>query len=328
MLTHLEKIHNIIQYNSIITDCLADYTFYPSILTSMIGIDRDTVWDMDLPKILPNEKIILHTQDHLNVRANGHIPELRIIEEFYKGFDLSNIVLIHWNHRLSEFYDGEINLIEFPTHSFDFIQHLINCKDEWLPLIDNRTNEYDLICLNGKTRDHRIRVCDKLRNYNYKSKITLGWDDSYANASYRDYDFDNASNFIKLIDIYRGSNVNVVNETLYDEPSGIISEKTLDAFVALQLPIIIGHKGIISDIRGYGFDVFDDIIDHSYDSMPNEIRWREAIALNEHLFKGEFDYDSLLPRLKRNQEYIIDGYSDFMATQLQSQVKDMFSRMN
>jgi len=119
-----------------------------------------------------------------------------------------------------------------------------------------------------------------------------------------------------------------VNETLYDEGSGIISEKTLDAFVALQLPIIIGYQGIISDIRNYGFDVFDDIIDHSYDDMPNEIRWELAIEMNTHLFRGEFDYEGLLPRLKKNQEYIIDGYLDYIVDNFQSQVNDMFSGMN
>jgi len=327
MLENYTKVNNIIQFNSVISESLNGYKFYPSVLSYMHDC-KHTFWDMNLPKIQKNEKIILHTQDHLNVHPNGYLPELNAIETFYKGFDLSNIVMIHWNHGLSKLYDGDIKLIEFPTHSFDFIQHLINRKDEWLSLVDSRTNEYDLICLNGKTRDHRINVCNKLRGYNHNAKITLGWDDSYGNASYRDYDFDNADNFIKLIDIYRGSNVNVVNETLYDEGSGIISEKTLDAFVALQLPIIIGYQGIISDIRNYGFDVFDDIIDHSYDDMPNEIRWELAIEMNTHLFRGEFDYEGLLPRLKKNQEYIIDGYLDYIVDNFQSQVNDMFSGMN
>lgn len=324
------------------------YDYYPSILRDMVAnkplpppttekLTRKellrlnsslTRWNMNLPSIHVSDKIVLHTQDHLNVHPDGSLPELDIIEDFYKGHDLSNIVLVHWNHRLKDIYDGDIKLIEFPTHSFDFIQLLLNRKKEWEDIIHDRTSEYDFICLNGKTRDHRVNVCNRLREFGGNHKITLGFDDSYEKAPYKDYDFDNADNFIKLLDIYRGATVNIVNETLYDESHGIISEKTLSAFVALQLPIIIGYKGIVNDIRNYGFDVFDDVIDHSYDMMDNDIRWEKAIELNQHLLTRNYvwfhhNYDTLLPRLQKNQDYIIDGYLDKLVENVISQINEM-----
>lgn len=355
--TQHEKYNGIVQFNCIIEDLFQcnrlrefggnAYDFYPSILTDMVDSQRMppptteklsrkellriksslTTWNMNLPSINASDKIVLHTQDHLNVHPNGSLPELDIIEDFYKEHDLSNIVLVHWNHRLKDIYDGDVKLIEFPTHSFDFIQLLLTRKNEWEDIIHDRTSEYDFICLNGKPRGHRIDVCNRLREFGGNYRITLG-DDSYEKAPYKDYDFDNADNFIKLLDIYRGANVNIINETLYDESHGIISEKTLSAFVALQLPIIIGYKGIVNDIRNYGFDVFDDVIDHSYDMMDNDIRWKMAIDLNKHLLTRNYvswhhNYDSLLPRLKKNQDYIIDGYLDKLVENVISQINEM-----
>lgn len=323
MLKDFEKCNGIVQFNGIVGQLLPEYHLYPSILANMVD-SKYTVWNMNLPKIHKSEKLILHTQDHLNVHPGGILPELKAIEDFYKDYDLSNIVLIHWNHRLRELYNGKINLIEFPTHSFDFVQLLMNRSSEWVNEVYNRTNKYDFICLNGKARDHRVNVCNYLKQLSNPYKITLGWDDSYEHASYCDYDFDNADNFIKLIDIYKGSNINIVNETLYDESHGIITEKTLDAFASLQLPIVIGYNGIISDIRDYGFDVFDDIIDHSYDNMNNDVRWKMAIDLNKHLLNGNYNYTDLMHRLKQNQEYLMDGYLNKIIEKFNDQVSEMY----
>ena len=106
--------------------------------------------------------------------------------------------------------------------------------------------------------------------------------------------------------MYRTTPVNIVTESLYEEPVGIITEKTLFAFASLQLPILVAHKGAVKDAESYGFDMFTDIIDHSYDNLPNDVRWKSAIDLNMHILNGKFNYDDLLPRLKKNQEYIME----------------------
>jgi hypothetical protein len=316
MLESYKKINGIVQYNTVIETMFPDYRFYPSVLSKMLD-STYTTWDMNLPHPNNSSKIILHTQDHLNVRPDNTLPELNIIEDFYKNTNLKDIIVIHWNHGLNDIYKGELQLIEFPTHSFDFVQHLVNRKNEWVHEITNRTNKYNFICLNGKTRDFRVTSYNYLSQLPYSSVITLGYDNSYSNAPYKNYDWDNADNFVKLTELYQGADVNIVNETLYHEECGIITEKTLNAFAALQVPVIISYKGIVSDIRNYGFDMFDDIVDHSYDTMDNDIRWRKAIELNMHLIRGEFDYDKLLPRLLRNQEYLFNGYLDFMLRNLE-----------
>jgi len=44
------------------------------------------------------------------------------------------------------------------------------------------------------------------------------------------------------------------------------TEKCLKPFYNLQFPMIIGHGGIMKELRELGFDLFDDIINHEYDT--------------------------------------------------------------
>jgi hypothetical protein len=48
-----------------------------------------------------------------------------------------------------------------------------------------------------------------------------------------------------------------------------LSEKTYKIFLMGQMPLILGVPDTVSWIRRLGFDVFDDIINHSYDQEPD-----------------------------------------------------------
>jgi len=303
----------IIQFNSVISDAFPEYRFYPSILKPS---QRKTIWDLSLPSVANTNGIVLHAQDNLNVAPNNIVPEIVLIEDFYINLNINNIVLIHWNHGLSEIYNGPLKLVEFPTHSFDFAQLLANRYDDWKQ-VTQKTNSINFMCLNGRPRKHRIMVYNYLKTLNINSFISIRGD---ANTSYSDYDFDNVANYIKLLKLYQSAPVNIVTETLYYESKGILTEKLLQAYASLQLPIIIGHKGAVADARRYGFDTFDDIIDNSFDDLPNDMRWRASIDLNKHILNNEFDYVSLLPRLIKNQQYLLNEHPDFLVSNFHNQV--------
>jgi hypothetical protein len=70
--------------------------------------------------------------------------------------------------------------------------------------------------------------------------------------------------------------VNYVMETAYDReisPTSwnlsFVSEKTMKPFAWGQVPIFLNVANTLPHIRELGFDLFDDIIDHSYDNEPN-----------------------------------------------------------
>jgi hypothetical protein len=49
-----------------------------------------------------------------------------------------------------------------------------------------------------------------------------------------------------------------------------ITEKTFKAFAMCQIPVWFAVPGLVQQVRALGFDLFDDIIDHSYDSIQDQ----------------------------------------------------------
>jgi hypothetical protein len=107
------------------------------------------------------------------------------------------------------------------------------------------------------------------------------------------------------LDVYRKSLFNIIAETSVHHT--ILSEKTFKVFASGQIPIMCGPKGAIDHLRKLGFDVFDDIVDHSYDFIEN---WQQRIdIMHTSLDKlVELDHKVLLDQTRdrriKNQQYL------------------------
>lgn len=102
------------------------------------------------------------------------------------------------------------------------------------------------------------------------------------------------------INPYRHSYVNIVTESNYfnEKIDAIhISEKSLIPFFFFQLPIFLASQGHVGKVREYGFDLFDDIIDHSYDDIWDS-KDRFNAVVNE------------IKRLHDNKEAVINFYAN------------------
>ena len=113
---------------------------------------------------------------------------------------------------------------------------------------------------------------------------------------------------MRLLPIYADCSINIVTETIYKNPLGIITEKTIMAFLALQVPILIGYPGIVDHCESLGFDMFRDIVDTTYDYLPNEIRLNQAIVNNQCLLQHGVDREKLSNRLIKNQQWAQHGW--------------------
>ena len=105
---------------------------------------------------------------------------------------------------------------------------------------------------------------------------------------YRQYGtaaIDNAGNFEnRLRGMYRDSFVEIVSESVFAAPSFILTEKTANSFFGCNFPIILGGCGIVAHLREIGLDMFDDIVDHSYDLIANPFdRIVNAVESNRRL---------------------------------------------
>lgn len=60
--------------------------------------------------------------------------------------------------------------------------------------------------------------------------------------------------------------------------SHFITEKTFKAFGLRQIPLWFAVPGLVAQVRKLGFDLFDDIVDHSYDTIADERVRFECVA--------------------------------------------------
>lgn len=98
---------------------------------------------------------------------------------------------------------------------------------------------------------------------------------------------DNAANFKnKLCHYYRETFIEFVNETSFTEEYFLITEKTLNSVYGCNFPIWLSSAGTVEFLRDIGLDVFDDIIDHSYDKIKDpSLRVHRAIRDNLDLLR-------------------------------------------
>jgi hypothetical protein len=266
----------------------------------------DTGWPLKLPNIefKHNTLLLLHFQDFITP-CQGRILELEQVERHY-GANADRVLVTYWSHNLQKHYQGPVNLIEFSNHNMATVATIRARESQWTNQINAKTSAWQ--CLNGRMCLHRRRAVDILQHWpngvlSYGNDIPL---DAWAYDTYRGTE--NEDNFMRLLPIYAKCQVNIVTETQYDEPPGIVSEKTLMAMIAQQVPIVIGHQGIVQDCRELGFDMFDDLVDTSYDSMPNDIRVEQAIIKNQDLILGKINLAPYQERLQKQRSFLLDEF--------------------
>ena len=103
---------------------------------------------------------------------------------------------------------------------------------------------------------------------------------------------DRTAGTAEISDDFKRCLVNVVMETGFENqlfgangPPSLswnrlfYTEKTDKCFLMDQIPVFLAKKGYVSALRNiYGFDVFDDIIDHSYDNIDDPFDRISAVA--------------------------------------------------
>lgn len=107
--------------------------------------------------------------------------------------------------------------------------------------------------------------------------------------------------------------VNVVLESSFEIyhfkswKNPMMTEKTVKAFALGQIPMILGPAGQVSRVRGLGFDMFDDYIDHSYDLELDPIQRISQFtkSLKEFIYSTPTPHlqqlkDKLRPRFEKN----------------------------
>lgn len=146
----------------------------------------------------------------------------------------------------------------------------------------------------------RINKAQDLFNYGYQKVLNYNFDISDSYDIYPNLDNNNFFNFENsLRNYYKETFVEIISETSYNEECFLITEKTANCFLGCNFPIWISSKGTVKFLRSFGFDVFDDIIDHSYDEISNPVdRLYAALTDNIEILKN---IDQIKMTWKANQ---------------------------
>jgi hypothetical protein len=148
-----------------------------------------------------------------------------------------------------------------------------------------------------------------------KSKLLINDDENiYGNSPN-----DNVTNFKdSLSSYYKKTFVELIGETSYTEPAFNLTEKTLNSIYASNFPIWISSKGTVKFVREMGIDVFDDIIDHSYDLIENPI---------DRMFKAINDNKCLLTDIDKTKQLWLDSKDRFLKN-IEFAKKDLYDFYN
>jgi len=138
----------------------------------------------------------------------------------------------------------------------------------------------------------------------------LGFRSNHTEDDFSFKDSDNGQNFNCLRTDYQNSLIEIIVETIFFHNNGLVSEKFANCVYGFNFFIALASPGYVEHLRQLGFDVFDDVIDHSYDQIVNPYdRLEASIESNRKILQDkQFAFDQWTNckfRMQSNLEQLI-----------------------
>jgi len=182
--------------------------------------------------------------------------------------------------------------------------------------------------LSAMTDNVRLRQIIQDTQIDMPSRMYLSGSEviSFNSLNYLNQHCNNADvyeSFVKKDNLFESSCVSLITEPVLPERESLITEKTIMAIYGGTLPIWVGGWRQADAVRNFGFDVFDDIVDHSYQEFSDPVeqcfyaiyknfdilhdfgRVRDFLAANQHRLQHNLDL------LKTNvfQQRVLEQYN-------------------
>jgi hypothetical protein len=279
-----------------------------------------------------NLKILFVNFHEVNTNEFEVLQQLdKYISDF--GLNGDNFYYINNNSRLEEYKNILNSKINTYTSTLLFqllASKLIRNRSDFKP-----NKEFLFSCHNRTTKNHRIYTLCFLKKYNILKNTDWTYVDSELRINtfqaenltgyflfvadeihyfkeiglkYSKYEA-HKSNWLEIEypqnitnkiteECYLNCYINIITESLFDSPEIHISEKSFRAFYFMQLPIFVATHGHVAYLRKrFGFDMFDDLIDHSYD-LEKDSSKRMKMIFEE------------IKRLNDNKQLVINFYEE------------------
>ena len=208
----------------------------------------------------------------------------------------------------------DYNIILYPTfiarEEREFNQQLIE--------VDWNKRQCTFNFMINKPRKHREILLQLIKRFNLINYThSLPWKHNDINSipvtdykfgpevvmdkGIRNGSFKNAETYDKLLKttVFEPSCISVITEPAFFERESILTEKTIMSIYSGTLPIWVGGWRCADALRSFGFDVFDDIVDHSYQDLDDPFdRCYHAIECNLNLLR---DFDLVHEFIQNNK---------------------------
>jgi len=157
----------------------------------------------------------------------------------------------------------------------------------------------------NKPRPHRLQLLELIHKHSLTSfSHSLCWQTSPVpsipitdyriggeiklNQGVKNGHYRNSATYQTLLQqqVFEPACVSLITEPAYTERQTIVTEKTIMAIYGGTIPVWVGGWRIADYMRDQGFDVFDDLIDHSYQDLEDPAhRVAQAVSLNLQLLR-------------------------------------------
>ena len=119
----------------------------------------------------------------------------------------------------------------------------------------------------------------------------------------------NSENYQQFLqkNVFEPSCISIITEPVFYERETIISEKTIMAIYGGTIPIWVGGWRIPDYMRSLGFDIFDDVVDHSYQALADPLdRCYQAVRLNLHLLQDHRRVQDIVAQSQARLQHNLD----------------------
>jgi len=252
--------------------------------------------------------------ENLNLRLKQH--NIQFVMAF-SGYPKNK------NYNFQEKYSNII-IYNTPLYFLNFLYYLdkseINKLSQEIKTIA-KNNEFKklFISLNNKPHDFRCETMDSLAKYDLLKYSSYSWlKDGTDDELYTFHHFDNEYkklNFDKKTGrdfywkdlLYDNPLINFISES--DDSIIGISEKTCKSLLIGQPFIVYSQKGFHKVLQEFGFELYDEIFDYSFDLYETRTERIEGICENLNNLKNKnlSDlYNSISRKLEKNKQTALD----------------------
>jgi hypothetical protein len=256
--------------------------------------------------------VYLHVTEYIGDIFSSHEKHINDIHEIDYNLKLNNnkLYVIFGGYKsyrydlLNELNLNEIKFLFWPTFLLHYTFYMMEKKYGQINKIKNSFNKL-YISLNQKPKQHRAMFIDLIHRNNLKdyglfswNELTNEWSNNYKFKHWdekivrldinqdrefldvrKDYFTDNLFNF--------GCLFNIIGESVDNNDMFFITEKTFKNLLIGQPFICIGSPYQNKILENFGFEIYNDLIDYSFDEKLSVFDRVEGVIQNIEKLKNK-----------------------------------------